>query len=114
MRHYDPRYIPANHKSEWTGKAYPARTQGKDGKWYPGRCQRCAYTREPKHGYTSTLIMAALRQARYGLRKAGKLACESGIEDRDLAALDALAAQAQEMAAWWHTAVEPTQAQAGA
>ena len=92
--------ISAESMTNFYGEPMKARTTGKDGKSYPAYRNRYNVG---EHGYTSTLIMAAFRQARYGLRKADKLACESGIEPRDVAALDALLAQAQEVAARWHT-----------
>ena len=82
---------------DYYGKPIPLRTVGKDGKNYP------AIRHHYNGGDGSGFILSALRQARYNLNKADKLACSDGIHRRDLAALDAISAQVRDMMARWHT-----------
>ena len=54
-----------------------------------------------RHSPASYLILSAFTTARYGLRKADKLAIEYGAEDRDLEALRKLAVMANEILYRW-------------
>jgi len=82
----------------------PARTIGKDGKSYPHQRQR--YNRKA----TRSLILYHLGQARYGLRKADTLACRDGVEQKELAALEAIALQVTEILGRWKQTQETNNA----
>lgn len=87
---------------EWIGfygQTIPARTIGKDGKSYPH--QRRRYVRQIETDRASFLIRQGLNYARHGLKKADKIACEDGFQDRDIEALKSVATLANEMLSRW-------------
>lgn len=93
-----PDYYQSNTAKNYFGETIPGRTVGRDGKSYPH--QRRRYQRTA-HG---SGILAALRYARHGIRRADHIACEHGIEQREKAALAILCATATEILGRWNLA----------
>jgi len=94
-----PDYCQSEPSVSYWGTTIPGRTVGKDGKSYPH--QRNRYNRTPRHPYSSSVILKALRHARYGVRRADRIACEDGVTSRDMAALASLFDEVFEVIGRW-------------
>jgi hypothetical protein len=97
---------PVSRVTKWRQRKYgycfaeeKLRTTGKDGKSYP-RFKRGYKTRR------SSPVLLKLRQARYYLRKADYLGSTSGIQARELSAMDAIQSQVAEILTRWRRAEE--------
>jgi len=96
-----PDYFQSEPCKGYWGTFNPGRTVGRDGKNYPH--QRHTYNKTPRHPHSSSLILEALRHARYGIRRADRIACEDGVTPRDMAALASLFDEISDIIGRWST-----------
>ena len=110
-RMQQPDYFQSETSKDYWGQLIPGRTVGRDGKSYPH--QRHYYNKPSQHPHSSSLILAALRHARFGIRRADRIACTDGITPRDLAALASLFDEVSDIIRRWHPVCSDDQNDSG-